>query len=52
MAYIDTRMKCYCCGLQLFTFADRFRGLYDESITLAHQFYSSSGYSVSNMPLF
>ena len=32
---------------QLFSFADRFRGLYDESIKCAHQFYTSSGYSVS-----
>ncbi|TXG56902.1 hypothetical protein EZV62_018215 [Acer yangbiense] len=30
---------------QLFSFADRFRGLYDESIKCAHQFYTSSGYS-------
>ncbi|XP_020973731.1 endoglucanase 5 [Arachis ipaensis] len=30
---------------QLFTFADRFRGLYDDSITSAQQFYTSSGYS-------
>ncbi|KAK2381403.1 cellulase [Trifolium repens] len=30
---------------QLFTFADRYRGLYDESISSAHQFYASSGYS-------
>ncbi|MED6223967.1 hypothetical protein PIB30_079310 [Stylosanthes scabra] len=30
---------------QLFTFADRFRGLYDDSITCAQQFYTSSGYS-------
>ncbi|XP_058744573.1 endoglucanase 5-like isoform X2 [Vicia villosa] len=30
---------------QLFTFADRYRGLYDESISCAHQFYASSGYS-------
>ncbi|PON99421.1 Glycoside hydrolase [Trema orientale] len=30
---------------QLFTFADRFRGIYDDSITNAKQFYTSSGYS-------
>ncbi|CAN6675247.1 unnamed protein product [Malus baccata var. baccata] len=30
---------------QLFTFADRFRGLYDESIGTAKNFYTSSGYS-------
>ncbi|ESW03635.1 hypothetical protein PHAVU_011G030300 [Phaseolus vulgaris] len=30
---------------QLFTFADRFRGLYDDSISSAQQFYTSSGYS-------
>ncbi|XP_031272427.1 endoglucanase 5 [Pistacia vera] len=30
---------------QLFTFANRFRGLYDDSIKSAHQFYTSSGYS-------
>ncbi|KAI9125033.1 hypothetical protein K1719_003649 [Acacia pycnantha] len=30
---------------QLFTFADTFRGSYDDSITVAHQFYASSGYS-------
>ncbi|KAF2321613.1 hypothetical protein GH714_000638 [Hevea brasiliensis] len=30
---------------QLFSFADRFRGLYDDSIQNAKQFYSSSGYS-------
>lgn len=30
---------------QLFTFADRFRGLYDDSIPSAQQFYTSSGYS-------
>ncbi|KAG5123841.1 hypothetical protein JHK82_030578 [Glycine max] len=30
---------------QLFTFADRFRGLYDNSISSAQQFYTSSGYS-------
>ncbi|KAF1896746.1 hypothetical protein Lal_00034446 [Lupinus albus] len=30
---------------QLFTFADRFRGIYDNSIYSAHQFYASSGYS-------
>ncbi|KAK9007932.1 hypothetical protein V6N11_074844 [Hibiscus sabdariffa] len=30
---------------QLFTFADSFRGLYDDSITCAKQFYTSSGYS-------
>lgn len=30
---------------QLFTFADRFRGLYDDSIESAQQFYTSSGYS-------
>ncbi|XP_004505716.1 endoglucanase 5 [Cicer arietinum] len=30
---------------QLFTFGDRYRGLYDESITSARQFYDSSGYS-------
>ncbi|XP_034203275.1 endoglucanase 5 [Prunus dulcis] len=30
---------------QLFTFADRFRGLYDESIGSAKNFYTSSGYS-------
>ncbi|KAJ4973930.1 hypothetical protein NE237_007104 [Protea cynaroides] len=30
---------------QLFTFADTFRGLYQDSITGAQQFYSSSGYS-------
>ncbi|KAK4842031.1 hypothetical protein QYF36_014609 [Acer negundo] len=30
---------------QLFSFADRFRGLYDESIKCALQFYTSSGYS-------
>ncbi|KAI5419886.1 endoglucanase 5 isoform X1 [Lathyrus oleraceus] len=31
---------------QLFTFADRYRGLYDEFISCAHQFYASYGYSV------
>ncbi|KAL4281486.1 hypothetical protein GQ457_03G005770 [Hibiscus cannabinus] len=30
---------------QLFTFADSFRGLYDDSIPCAKQFYTSSGYS-------
>lgn len=30
---------------QLFTFADRFRGLYDDSIYSAQEFYTSSGYS-------
>ncbi|XP_059635973.1 endoglucanase 5 [Cornus florida] len=30
---------------QLFSFADRFRGLYDESIDCAKEFYTSSGYS-------
>ncbi|GMJ09846.1 glycosyl hydrolase 9C1 [Hibiscus trionum] len=30
---------------QLFSFADRFRGLYDDSIPSAKQFYKSSGYS-------
>ncbi|KAL2329135.1 hypothetical protein Fmac_022562 [Flemingia macrophylla] len=30
---------------QLFSFADRFRGLYDDSIPSAQQFYTSSGYS-------
>ncbi|KAL5759121.1 hypothetical protein ACOSP7_017642 [Xanthoceras sorbifolium] len=30
---------------QLFSFADRFRGLYDESIKCAKQFYTSSGFS-------
>ncbi|XP_024171945.1 endoglucanase 5 [Rosa chinensis] len=30
---------------QLFSFADRFRGLYDESIEDAKDFYTSSGYS-------
>ncbi|KAK9025363.1 hypothetical protein V6N11_038232 [Hibiscus sabdariffa] len=30
---------------QLFSFADRFRGLYDDSIPNAKQFYKSSGYS-------
>ncbi|KAF9678685.1 hypothetical protein SADUNF_Sadunf07G0060700 [Salix dunnii] len=30
---------------QLFTFADRYRGLYDDSIQNAKQFYTSSGYS-------
>ncbi|KAL5537642.1 hypothetical protein UlMin_044314 [Ulmus minor] len=30
---------------QLFTFADRYRGLYDDSIQSAKQFYTSSGYS-------
>ncbi|XWS68489.1 hypothetical protein CRYUN_Cryun04dG0095000 [Craigia yunnanensis] len=30
---------------QLFSFADRFRGLYDDSIQCAKQFYTSSGYS-------
>nr|QCQ73715.1 endo-(1,4)-beta-D-glucanase [Litchi chinensis] len=30
---------------QLFSFADRFRGLYDDSIKCAKQFYTSSGYS-------
>ncbi|KAK8562575.1 hypothetical protein V6N13_018841 [Hibiscus sabdariffa] len=30
---------------QLFTFADSFRGLYDDSIQCAKQFYTSSGYS-------
>ncbi|XP_062090042.1 endoglucanase 5 [Humulus lupulus] len=30
---------------QLFTFADKFRGLYDDSIPNAKQFYTSSGYS-------
>ncbi|KAG9150786.1 hypothetical protein Leryth_002939 [Lithospermum erythrorhizon] len=29
---------------QLFTFADRFRGLYDDSIQSASHFYTSSGY--------
>ncbi|CAL0304309.1 unnamed protein product [Lupinus luteus] len=36
---------------QLFTFADRFRGLYDNSISSAQQFYPSSGYSVSKQSL-
>lgn len=35
----------YC--MQLFSFADRFRGLYDDAIPCAQQFYTSSGYSVS-----
>ncbi|KAA8533359.1 hypothetical protein F0562_033108 [Nyssa sinensis] len=30
---------------QLFSFADRFRGLYDDYIECAKQFYTSSGYS-------
>ncbi|OMO89740.1 Glycoside hydrolase, family 9 [Corchorus olitorius] len=30
---------------QLFSFADRYRGLYDDSIQCAKQFYTSSGYS-------
>ncbi|KAL4638276.1 hypothetical protein ACB092_03G135300 [Castanea dentata] len=30
---------------QLFSFADNFRGLYDDSIPSAKQFYTSSGYS-------
>ncbi|XP_057445233.1 endoglucanase 5 [Lotus japonicus] len=30
---------------QLFTFADRYRGLYDDSIPSAQQFYASSSYS-------
>ncbi|CAI0443963.1 unnamed protein product [Linum tenue] len=30
---------------QLFSFADRFRGLYDDTIQNAKQFYTSSGYS-------
>eukprot|EP00257_Ricinus_communis_P020408 XP_015579633.1 endoglucanase 5 [Ricinus communis] len=30
---------------QLFSFADRFRGLYDDSIKNAKEFYTSSGYS-------
>ncbi|XP_019187888.1 PREDICTED: endoglucanase 5 [Ipomoea nil] len=30
---------------QLFSFADRFRGLYDDAIPSATQFYTSSGYS-------
>nr|GMD46182.1 endoglucanase 5 [Ipomoea batatas] len=30
---------------QLFSFADRFRGLYDDAIPSARQFYTSSGYS-------
>ncbi|KAF5749878.1 putative endo-1 4-beta-glucanase [Tripterygium wilfordii] len=30
---------------QLFSFADRFRGLYDDCITNAKQYYASSGYS-------
>ncbi|KAE8667905.1 Endoglucanase 13 [Hibiscus syriacus] len=30
---------------QLFSFADRYRGLYDDSIPSAKQFYKSSGYS-------
>ncbi|TYJ43855.1 hypothetical protein E1A91_A03G181900v1 [Gossypium mustelinum] len=30
---------------QLFSFADKFRGLYDDSIQCAKQFYTSSGYS-------
>ncbi|XP_065866470.1 endoglucanase 5 [Euphorbia lathyris] len=30
---------------QLFSFADRFRGLYDDSVQNAKQFYTSSGYS-------
>ncbi|XP_022743287.1 endoglucanase 5-like [Durio zibethinus] len=30
---------------KLFSFADRFRGLYDDSIQCAKQFYPSSGYS-------
>ncbi|XP_054824893.1 endoglucanase 5 [Prosopis cineraria] len=30
---------------QLFAFADTFRGSYDDSITVAQQFYASSGYS-------
>lgn len=31
---------------QLFTFADRYRGLYDDSIGNAQEFYPSSGYAV------
>lgn len=34
--------------LQLFSFADRFRGQYDDSIQSARQYYTSSGYTVSN----
>lgn len=34
--------------LQLFSFADTFRGLYDDSIPNAQAFYTSSGYSVSD----
>ncbi|KAL0364608.1 UNVERIFIED_CONTAM: Endoglucanase 5 [Sesamum angustifolium] len=30
---------------QIFSFADRFRGFYDDSISSAKQFYTSSGYS-------
>ncbi|WCJ39873.1 glycosyl hydrolase 9C1 [Euphorbia peplus] len=30
---------------QLFSFADRYRGLYDDSVQNAKQFYTSSGYS-------
>lgn len=37
---------------QIFTFADRFRGLYDESIGNAKQFYTSSGYYVRYIHLF
>ncbi|RVW45466.1 Endoglucanase 5 [Vitis vinifera] len=32
-------------GKQLFSFADRFRGQYDDSIQCARQYYTSSGYS-------
>jgi len=38
-----------CCVMQLFSFADRFRGLYDDAIPSARQFYTSSGYSVSTL---
>nr|GMC98821.1 endoglucanase 5 [Ipomoea batatas] len=35
----------YSYLLLLFSFADRFRGLYDDAIPSARQFYTSSGYS-------
>ena len=31
---------------QLFSFADRFRGFYHDSVPCAKQFYTSTGYSV------
>ncbi|KAJ0602736.1 putative cellulase [Helianthus annuus] len=34
--------------MQLFWVTDRFRGLFTDSIPSAKEFYTSSGYSVSN----